>query len=94
MVGRFFSLFAFGDTSKVAMMINAMSAISSSLTIMFLFWTITHLARKLVAPSEEMTGGQVIAIIGSGLVGALAYTFSDTFWFSAVEEKFTPPRRF
>lgn len=85
MLGRFFSLFAFGDTSNVAMMINVMSALSSSFTILFLFWTITMLARKLVAPGDEMTKGNMYAILGSGLVGALAFTFSDSFWFSAVE---------
>ncbi len=85
MVGRFFSLFAFGDTSKVAMMINAMSAISSSLTIMFLFWTITLLGRKLLPSEDKMSTGQKIGLFGSALVGSLAYTFSDTFWFSAVE---------
>ena len=85
LIGRFFSLFA-GDKSQVAMMINAMSAIVSAFTILFLFWTITHLAKKLVHSSEEnLTTAQLIAILGSGLVGSLAYTFSDTFWFSAVE---------
>jgi hypothetical protein len=82
--GEFFSLFAFGDVSKVAMMVNIMSALCSAFTILFLFWTITMLGLKFVKESE-MTTGEMIAIIGSGLVGALAYTFSDSFWFSAVE---------
>ena len=86
LTGKFFSLFA-SDPSQVAMMINGMSALLSALTILFLFWTITHLAKKLIYSdtSKEMTLGQLIAIMGSGLVGSLAYTFSDTFWFSAVE---------
>ena len=85
MIGRFFSLFAFGDTSKVAFMVNAMSAISSGFTILFLFWTITHLTRKLVLKENAAEKGDIITIIGAGLVGSLAYTFSDSFWFSAVE---------
>ncbi len=85
LLGRFFSLFAFGDTSQVARMINTMSAMSSGLTIAFLFWSVTILARKLTAKSGEISTGQMIAIFGSGLVGSLAYTFSDSFWFSAVE---------
>ncbi|RLD62290.1 MAG: DUF2723 domain-containing protein, partial [Bacteroidetes bacterium] len=85
MLGRFFSLFAFGDTSKVALMVNYMSALSSSFTILFLFWTLTMLAKKLVSRSGEMTEGKMYAVFGSGLVGALAYTFSDSFWFSATE---------
>lgn len=85
LTGKFFSLFA-SDPSHVAMMINAMSAILSALTILFLFWTITHLARKLIIKNENSyTTGNIVAILGAGLVGALAYTFSDTFWFSAVE---------
>jgi len=85
MVARFFSLFA-PDVTRVAFLINSMSALASALTILFLFWTITHLARKLIVGNGyEMTMGQLIAILGSGTVGALAYTFSDTFWFSAVE---------
>ncbi|NDW10315.1 DUF2723 domain-containing protein [Dysgonomonas sp. 520] len=88
LTGKFFSLFA-SDPSQVAAMINIMSALMSALTILFLFWTITHLAKKLIYPdsskSKEMTMGQLIAIMSAGLVGALAYTFSDTFWFSAVE---------
>ena len=85
LIGRFFSLFAFGDTAKVGMMINAMSALCSSFTILFLFWNITVFARKIVESTGELTSGKMIAIFGSGIVGALAYTFSDSFWFSAVE---------
>ncbi|MCK4664249.1 MAG: DUF2723 domain-containing protein [Bacteroidales bacterium] len=84
LVGRFFSLFA-SDTSNVAMMINAMSALVSAFTIMFLFWTITHLTKKIIVGKNEIDYSKLIIIIGSGFVGALAYTFSDTFWFSAVE---------
>lgn len=74
------------DTSTVAKMVNSMSALFSGLTILFLFWSITHLARKIMVDDEsEISLGQMITIMGSGLVGALAYTFSDTFWFSAVE---------
>ena len=87
LLGRFFSLFAFGNLGKVALMINIMSALSSSFTILFLFWTITMLAKKLFvsAGDDNLTGGQGWAVIGAGMVGALAYTFSDSFWFSAVE---------
>ncbi|MDD4777456.1 MAG: DUF2723 domain-containing protein [Fermentimonas sp.] len=86
LVGNFFTQFA-KDTSQVAMMINIMSALMSALTILFLFWTITHLTRKLIQKSSNdvLTVGQTIAVIGSGVVGSLVYTFSDTFWFSAVE---------
>src|SRR5574344_2566742 len=74
------------DPSLVAKMVNTMSALLSATCIMFLFWTITHLARKLVVNQwGDMTMEKLIAIEGSGLVGALIYTFSDTFWFSAVE---------
>jgi len=83
MLGRFFSLFAFGDTSRVAYMINLMSGLSSSFTILFLFWTITKLAKKLVG--GEMTNNKAYAIFASGVVGSLAFTFTDSFWFSAVE---------
>ncbi len=85
MLGRFFSLFAFGDTANVAMMINAMSALSSSFTVLFLFWTITILAKKIVVKDNKWTDGKLYAVLGSGLVGALAFTFTDSFWFSAVE---------
>lgn len=85
LLGRFFSLFAFGDTANVAMMINAMSALSSSFTILFLFWSITMLAKKLVPFKGEISQSNMIAILGSGVVGALAFAFSDSFWFSAGE---------
>jgi hypothetical protein len=83
-MGRFFSLFG-GSPANAAVMINSMSALASAFTILFLFWTITHLSRKLIKAEGELTMGQTIAILGAGMVGALAYTFSDTFWFSAVE---------
>ena len=85
LIGRFFSMFAGGDVTKVAFCINCMSAICSGLTIMFLFWTITMLGRKLVARMGGMTTPRMIAVFGSALVGSLAYTFTDSFWFSAVE---------
>ncbi|MBU8892610.1 MAG: DUF2723 domain-containing protein [Bacteroidales bacterium] len=83
-IARVFSLFA-GDVSNVAKMVNAMSGLASAFTILFLFWTITHLAKKMFPNDKELTTGQLIVVIGSGIVGALTYTFSDTFWFSAVE---------
>ncbi len=83
-VGRFFSLFA-PDPASVAFMINMMSALASALTIMFLFWTITHLAKRIFITEEEPPIWRTWSVMGAGLVGALAYTFSDTFWFSAVE---------
>ncbi len=74
------------DPTKVAYMVNTMSALFSALCILFLFWSITHLTRKLVGTNGVVsTWGQLIAVEASGLVGALIYTFSDTFWFSAVE---------
>jgi len=86
MLGRFFSLFAMGDVTLVARMVNSMSALSSSFTILFLFWSITMIAKKIsLRNGDGMTQGKMVAIIGSGLVGSLAYTFSDSFWFSAVE---------
>ena len=85
LMGNFFTHFA-SDTTQVAKMVNTMSALLSAVCIMFLFWTITHLARKLIIGDwKEMTTSKLIAIEASGMVGALIYTFSDTFWFSAVE---------
>lgn len=83
-LGRFFTILG-GSASNAAVMINSMSALASAFTILFLFWTITHLSKKLIKAEGEYTTGQTLAILGSGVVGALAYTFSDTFWFSAVE---------
>ena len=86
MLGKIFSLIAGSDTSRVAYWINMCSAMASAATILFLFWTITALAKKVIwKTGEKLTTGQLISIMGSGLVGALAYTFSDSFWFSAVE---------
>ena len=85
LTANLFSQFA-SDPTQVAKMVNTMSALLSATTILFLFWSITHLARKLILKDwREMTTGKLIAIEASGLVGALIYTFSDTFWFSAVE---------
>ena len=86
LTANFFTQFV-NDPSLVAKMVNYMSALMSGACILFLFWSITHLVKKLVVKDKQATisTAQVITIMGSGLVGALAYTFSDTFWFSAVE---------
>ncbi len=93
LLGRLMSLFSFGDGTKVAPLINALSGLSSAFTVLFLFWIITHLARKLVVQREEFTtaanpeptSGQSLLILAAGAVGALAFAFSDSFWFNAVE---------
>jgi hypothetical protein len=85
MMGRIATLFAGGDTSKAALMVNILSALCSAFAIMFLFWTITHLVRRVFVNGKVLEAKHIPAIIGSGVLGALAYTFSDTFWFSAVE---------
>ena len=85
LTANLFSQFV-SDPSEVARMVNTMSALLSAATILFLFWSITHLVRRLLLrDNSEMTLGKMITIEASGLVGALIYTFSDTFWFSAVE---------
>ena len=85
LTGNFFSQFA-SDASHIAMMVNMMNALLSALCIMFLFWTITHLARKLILKDwDDLSLSKLIAIEASGAVGALIYCFSDTFWYSAVE---------
>ena len=85
MMGHLFTLFA-ASPQKVAYACNVMSGLASAFTILFLFWTITHLAKRLIVNNDdEPSLSQMIAILGAGAVGALAYTFSDTFWFSAVE---------
>ena len=84
LTANLFSQFT-SDPSKVAMMVNTMSALLSALCILFLFWSITMLVKKLVVGTKDPDMWQMITIFGSGIVGALAYTWSDTFWFSAVE---------
>ena len=85
LTANLFSQFA-SDPTQVARMVNMMSALLSATTILFLFWSITHLTRKLILKDwSELTTSKLIAIEASGMVGALIYTFSDTFWFSAVE---------
>lgn len=85
LTANLFSQFA-SDPTQVAMMVNTMSALLSATCILFLFWTITHLTRKLILKDwSALTTAKLIAIEASGMVGALIYTFSDTFWFSAVE---------
>lgn len=85
-IGRFFSLLAGGKAEYAGMMINAMSGLCSSFTILFLFWTITRLGIKSLGKKvADLTQGQQWAVLGAGIVGGLAYTFSDSFWFSAVE---------
>jgi len=84
LLARFFSLFASGP-DHVALMINAMSGLASAFTILFLFWTISHLAKKLMVKEKQISNTQIWTIMSAAFIGALAYTFSDTFWFSAVE---------
>lgn len=87
MLGKMFSLLSFGNNAKVPYFTNMGSAIASGATIMFLFWTITAIAKKMLAgkPGEPEDQNRTILIMGAGLVGALAFTYTDTFWFSAVE---------
>jgi len=88
MLGRVFSLFSFGNPENVAMAVNALSAVASALTVTFTFWIITHFALKtlnLPITINKIDAGNAIGVFGAGIVGALALTFMDTFWFSAVE---------
>ena len=79
-------MFAFGNGHYYAIVINAMSALCSAFTVLFLFWTITHLARRILNKEmDELTREQSIGVLFSGIIGALTFAFSDTFWFSAVE---------
>ncbi len=84
MLGAFFAMFA-ADASKVALMVNMMSVFSSAFTILFMFWSSTILLRKIISNFAERTTSSDIVILGASLVGSLAYTFSDSFWFNAVE---------
>ena len=84
LLARFFSLFA-SSSDQIAACINSMSALASGATIMFLFWSITHLAKKFYGGDKELSLSNIIVILSAGLIGAGAYAFTDTFWFSAVE---------
>ena len=84
MIGAFFSMFAL-EPEQIASMVNYVSGVSSAFTILFMFWTITNLTRKLISKKEAFTNSKAIAVLGSGLVGSLAFTYSDSFWFNAVE---------
>jgi hypothetical protein len=83
LLGRFATLF--GSAHQAGYLMNILSALASAFTILFLFWTITHLTKRIVSNEENPSLGETIAILGSGFIGGLAYTFSDSFWFSAVE---------
>ncbi len=86
LIGRFFTLFGGSDPAHAGMMVNVMSALASSFSILFLFWTITRLAIKIYGQSVNgFSQAKQWAILGAGIIGSLAYTFSDSFWFSAVE---------
>ena len=86
MLARLATLFTFGNPEYVGAAVNALNSIASAFCILFLFWTITHLARRLIARNGgDLTTTNTWAIIGAGAIGALAYTFTDTFWFSAIE---------
>ncbi len=85
LMGAAIAQFAFGDVSKHALMVNSLSALSSAFTILFLFWTITAMGKKLSRRYGEISQARMISIFSAGVVGALAYTFSDSFWFSATE---------
>jgi hypothetical protein len=86
LLGRMFSLLALGDVTRVAFWVNMMSVLSSALTILFLHWTIVMIGRKMINKSfDAMNANERFGLLASGVVGSLIYTFSDTFWFSAVE---------
>ncbi len=87
LLGRLFSFLALGDVTKVAFWINFMSVLAAAFTILFLFWSITLFGRKMVniSKSDSTTSAKILLLMGAGLIGALSYTFSDSFWFSAVE---------
>ncbi|MCK5781647.1 MAG: DUF2723 domain-containing protein [Flavobacteriales bacterium] len=85
MLGAVVAIFAFGDVNEIAKTVNAMSAISTAFAILFLFWSITHMVRKIATKNSELDTNKIFAILGSGIVGALGFTFTDTLWYSAVE---------
>jgi hypothetical protein len=86
LLGRLFSLLALGDLTQIAYWINMLSVVSSAFTILFLFFTISLLVRKVIGKSDgDLAPSETVLVLGSGIVGALAYTWSDSFWFSALE---------
>ena len=85
MISRIAALFAGSDNTKVPLMLSRASAVTSAFAILFLFWTITHLVRRVITRKAPLEARQIPLILGSGIIGALAYTFTDSFWFSAVE---------
>ena len=88
LIGRLFSMLALGDVTQVAFWVNMVSVLSSAFTILFLFWTNSLLGLKLLNKTEEnLTISDTVLLLGAGVVGALAYTWSDSFWFSAVERQ-------
>lgn len=85
MIARFFTIFA-PSTEAIPVMVNIMSCLASGFTILFLFWTITHLAKKIYSrKGSELSKAETLTVMGAGIIGAIAYTFTDTFWFSAIE---------
>ncbi|MGV6830078.1 MAG: protein O-mannosyl-transferase family [bacterium] len=84
MLGAFFSLFAFGDPTRIGWVMNMMSAVASAFTILFMFWSLTLLLRKLIK-NNAPTGNQALAILSAAAIGSLSFTFTDSFWFNAVE---------
>ncbi len=84
-LGAFFSMFAFGNNELVALMVNMLSVFSSAFTILFMFWSSTILLKKIISNYTELDNSKLIVVLGSSFVGALAYTFSDSFWYNAVE---------
>lgn len=85
MIGAFFSLFAFGDVTKIALMVNMVSVVSSAFAVLFTFWIITNLTRKLISKEGKFNNNKALTVLAAGVVGSLAFTFSDSFWFNAVE---------
>ena len=84
-LGAFFSIFSFGDPTNIGLVMNMMSAVSSAFAILFMFWSISLLLRKIIAKTSEINTGQAQAILGSAAVGSLAFAFTDSFWFNAAE---------
>ena len=84
-LGAFFSMFAFGNNELVALMVNMLSVFSSAFTILFMFWSSTILLKKIISNYTELDNSKLIVVLGSSFVGALTFTFSDSFWNSAIE---------